>query len=124
MATRKQTQAAKRNVKKAQKAAVGQKTIAHLPAHQHRPGQARYGRAQQLRRAGRSPLSAAAIRKDPSIAEPAAMTPPSTASSNWPAGTPTVLFPPGLSVNWRRKELTSCFLAVARISRLVVMAEM
>ena len=32
MATRKQTQAAKRNVKKAQKAAVGQKTIAHLPA--------------------------------------------------------------------------------------------
>ena len=32
MATRKQTQAAKRNVKKAQKAAAGQKTIAHLPA--------------------------------------------------------------------------------------------
>ena len=32
MATRKQTQATKRNVKKAQKAAVGQKTIAHLPA--------------------------------------------------------------------------------------------
>ena len=32
MATRKQTQAAKRNVKKAQKAAADQKTIAHLPA--------------------------------------------------------------------------------------------
>jgi hypothetical protein len=31
MATRKQTQAAKRNVKKAQKAAAGQETIAHLP---------------------------------------------------------------------------------------------
>ena len=32
MATRKQTQAAKRNVKKAQKTAADQKTIAHLPA--------------------------------------------------------------------------------------------
>ena len=32
MATSKQTQAAKRNVKKAQKAATGQKTISHLPA--------------------------------------------------------------------------------------------
>jgi hypothetical protein len=32
MATRKQTQAAKRNVNKAQKAAADQKTIAHLPA--------------------------------------------------------------------------------------------
>jgi hypothetical protein len=32
MATRKQTQAAKRNVKNAQKAAADQKTIAHLPA--------------------------------------------------------------------------------------------
>ena len=32
MATRKQTQAAKRNVKKAQKAAAGQETIADLPA--------------------------------------------------------------------------------------------
>jgi hypothetical protein len=32
MATRKQTQGAKRNVKKAQKAAADQKTIAHLPA--------------------------------------------------------------------------------------------
>jgi ATP/maltotriose-dependent transcriptional regulator MalT len=32
MATRQQTQAAKRNVKKAQKAAAGHKTIAHLPA--------------------------------------------------------------------------------------------
>jgi len=34
MATSKQTQAAKRNVKKAQKAAAGQKTIAHLPKDQ------------------------------------------------------------------------------------------
>jgi hypothetical protein len=32
MATSKQTQAAKSNVKKAQKAAASQKTIAHLPA--------------------------------------------------------------------------------------------
>ena len=32
MATRKQTQTARRNVKKAQQAAAGQKTIAHLPA--------------------------------------------------------------------------------------------
>jgi hypothetical protein len=32
MATRKQAQAAKRNVTKAQKAAAGQKTLAHLPA--------------------------------------------------------------------------------------------
>ena len=32
MATSKQTKAARRNVKKAQKAAAGQKTIAHLPA--------------------------------------------------------------------------------------------
>jgi hypothetical protein len=31
MATAKQTQAAKRNVKKAQKAATGKQTIAHLP---------------------------------------------------------------------------------------------
>lgn len=34
MATSKQTQAAKRNVKKAQKAAAAQKTIAHLPRDQ------------------------------------------------------------------------------------------
>lgn len=34
MATSKQTQAAKRNVRKAQKAAAGQKTIAHLPQGQ------------------------------------------------------------------------------------------
>jgi hypothetical protein len=32
MATRKQTQAAKRNVKKAQKAASDQKTLAHMPS--------------------------------------------------------------------------------------------
>jgi hypothetical protein len=32
MATRKQAQAAKRNVKKAQRAAAGKKTIAHLPS--------------------------------------------------------------------------------------------
>ena len=32
MATRKQTQAAKRNVKKAQKAAGDQKTLAHMPS--------------------------------------------------------------------------------------------
>ena len=32
MATRKQTQAAKRNVTKAQRAAAGKKTISHLPA--------------------------------------------------------------------------------------------
>jgi hypothetical protein len=32
MATSKQKQAARRNVKKAQEAAAGQKTIAHLPA--------------------------------------------------------------------------------------------
>jgi hypothetical protein len=32
MATRKQAQAAKCNVKKAQKAAAGQKTLAHSPA--------------------------------------------------------------------------------------------
>jgi hypothetical protein len=31
MATNRQTQAARRNVKKAQRAAAGQKTIAHLP---------------------------------------------------------------------------------------------
>jgi hypothetical protein len=42
MATRKQTQAAKRNVKKAQKAAADHKTIAHLPADtKSAPGRAR-----------------------------------------------------------------------------------
>jgi hypothetical protein len=45
MATRKQTQAAKRNVKTAQKAAADRKTIAHLPADTKSAGQTGRGRS-------------------------------------------------------------------------------
>jgi hypothetical protein len=52
MATRKQTQAARRNVKKAQRAATSKRTISHMPAKTRRSlgeqaarGRARHGHA-------------------------------------------------------------------------------
>ena len=62
MATRKQTQAAKRNVKKAQKAAAGQKTIAHLPADtKSAPGKQGAAVAQRKRAGGTSPKTRAEL---------------------------------------------------------------
>ena len=62
MATRKQTQAAKRNVKKAQKAAAGQKTIAHLPADTKSAlGKQGAAVAQRKRTGGTSPKTRAEL---------------------------------------------------------------
>jgi hypothetical protein len=62
MATRKQTQAARRNVKKAQKAAAGQKTIAHLPADTRSAlGKQGAAVAQRKRAGGTSPKTRAEL---------------------------------------------------------------
>jgi hypothetical protein len=62
MATSKQKQAAKRNVKKAQQAAAGQKTIAHLPA-KTKSALGRQGAAvaQRKRTGGSSPKTRAEL---------------------------------------------------------------
>lgn len=62
MATRKQTQAAKRNVKKAQKAAAGHKTIAYLPADTRSAlGKQGTAVAQRKRAGGASPKTRAEL---------------------------------------------------------------
>jgi len=62
MATRKQTQAAKRNVKKAQKAAADHKTIAHLPADTKSAlGKQGASVAQRKRTGGASPRTRAEL---------------------------------------------------------------
>ena len=62
MATRKQAQAAKRNVKKAQKAAADQKTIAHLPAGTRTAlGKQGAAVAQRKRTGGASPKTRAEL---------------------------------------------------------------
>ena len=62
MATRKQTQAAKRNVKKAQKAAAAHKTIAHLPADTKSAlGKQGASVAQRKRTGGASPRTRAEL---------------------------------------------------------------
>jgi hypothetical protein len=62
MASTKQTQAAKKNVKKAQKAATGQKTIAHMPK-QTRTALGKQGAAvaQRKRTGGSSPKTKAEL---------------------------------------------------------------
>jgi hypothetical protein len=62
MATTKQTQAAKRNVKKAQQAAKEKKTIAHLPAKTKSAlGKQGAAVAQRKRRGGSSPKTRAEL---------------------------------------------------------------
>jgi hypothetical protein len=62
MATRKQTQAAKRNVKKAQKAAAGHKTITRLPADTKSAlGKQGAAVAQRKRTGGASPKTRAEL---------------------------------------------------------------
>ena len=62
MATNKQTQAARRNVKKAQEAAAGQKTIAHLPAKTKSAlGKQGAAVAQRQRTGGHSPKTRAEL---------------------------------------------------------------
>jgi len=62
MATSKQAQAAKRNVKKAQKAAADQKTIAHLPKDQKTAlGKQGAAVAQRKRAGGSSPKTRAEL---------------------------------------------------------------
>jgi hypothetical protein len=62
MATSKQTQAARRNVKKAQQAAAGKKTITHLPA-KTRTALSKQGAAvaQRKRTGGSSPKTRAEL---------------------------------------------------------------
>jgi len=72
MATRKQTQAARRNVKKAQKAAAGQKTIAHLPADTRSAlGKQGAAVAQRKRAGGTSPKDPGRTLRDRAEARPA-----------------------------------------------------
>lgn len=62
MATAKQTQAAKRNVKKAQKAATGKHTIAHLPKKTKTAlGKQAAAVAQRKRTGGSSPKTRAEL---------------------------------------------------------------
>jgi hypothetical protein len=62
MATSKQTRAAERNVKKAQKAAADQKTIAHLPADKRTAlGKQGAAVAQRKRTGGASPKTRAEL---------------------------------------------------------------
>src|SRR5712664_1124037 len=87
------------------------------------PAASPFGSTRKVSRSGRSTMSDSSIRTKPSIDEPSNMMSPSSAFSNWLWGTSTFLLTPRMSVNWRRSELTSCFLAASRISRLVVMNE-
>ena len=62
MATSKQTQAARRNVKKAQQAAAGKKTITHLPAKTRTAlGKQGAAVAQRKRTGGSSPKTRAVL---------------------------------------------------------------
>jgi hypothetical protein len=62
MATSKQTQAARRNVKKAQQAAAGKKTITHLPAKTRTSlGKQGAAVAQRKRTGGSSPKTRAEL---------------------------------------------------------------
>jgi len=68
MATKKQTQAAKRNVKKAQKSAADQKTIAHLPAGTRTAlGKQGAAVAQRKRTGGASPKTLKGSRTRPPV---------------------------------------------------------
>src|SRR6266568_2722560 len=84
-----------------------------------RPPSSSYGSTRNVSRSGFGTMSDSSIRTNPSIDEPSNMMSPSSAFSNWLSGTSTFLLTPRMSVNWRRSELTSCFLATSRISRLV-----
>src|SRR5213075_2964982 len=79
------------------------------------------GSTRNVSRSGLSTMSDSSIRTNPSIDEPSNMMSPSSAFSNWLSGTSTFLLTPRMSVNWSRRKDTPCFLAVSRISRLVVM---
>src|SRR5256885_7367159 len=83
------------------------------------PAASPFGRTRNVSRSGRSTMSDSSIRTKPSIDEPSNMMSPSSAFSNWLAGTSTFLLTPRMSVNCNRSEDTSCFLAASRISRLV-----
>src|SRR6185503_13182063 len=85
------------------------------------PAASPFGSTRNVSRSGRSTMSDSSIRTNPSIDEPSNMMSPSRAFSNWLSGTSTFLLTPRMSVNWSRRKDTPCFLAVSRISRLVVM---
>src|SRR5258705_1510217 len=85
------------------------------------PAASPFGSTRKVSRSGRSTMSDSSIRTNPSIEEPSNMMSPSSALSNWLSGTSTFLLTPRISVNWRRNDVTSCFFAASRISRLVVM---
>src|SRR5882762_253947 len=81
------------------------------------PAASPFGSTRKVSRSGRSTMSDSSIRTNPSIEEPSNMMSPSSALSNWLSGTSTFLLTPRMSVNWRRSEETSCFLAASKISR-------
>src|SRR5881409_1342829 len=83
------------------------------------PAESPFGSTRNVSRSGRSTMSDSSIRTKPSMDEPSNMMSPSSAFSNWLSGTSTFLLTPRMSVNCRRRELTSCFLAASRISFLV-----
>src|SRR6266566_4344490 len=87
------------------------------------PAASPFGSTRKVSRSGRSTMSDSSIRTKPSMDEPSNMMSPSSAFSNWLSGTSTFLLTPRISVNWSRREETSCFLAASRISRLVVMGD-
>jgi hypothetical protein len=65
-------------------------------------------------------MSDSSMRVKPSIEEPSNMISPSSAFSNWLAGTSTFLLCPLMSVNWRRRKRTPCFFMWARICARVM----
>src|SRR2546426_10821229 len=69
-------------------------------------------------------MSDSSIRTNPSMEEPSNMMSPSSAFSNWLWGTSTFLLTPRMSVNWSRRNATSCFFKSSRMSRFVAPADL
>src|SRR3989454_9389925 len=89
-----------------------------------RPPSSSYGSVWRVARSGRSTMSDSSIRTNPSMEEPSNMMSPSSAFSNWLWGTSTFLLTPRMSVNWSRRNATSCFFKSSRMSRFVAPADL
>src|SRR3989442_11039970 len=89
-----------------------------------RPPSSSYGSVWRVARSGRSTMSDSSIRTNPSMEEPSNMMSPSSALSNWLWGTSTFLLTPRMSVNWSRRNATSCFFKSSRMSRFVAPADL
>src|SRR5215831_18687941 len=82
------------------------------------PPSSSYGSTRNVSRSGFSTMSDSSMRTNPSIELPSNMMSPSSAFSNWLAGTSTFLLMPRMSVNCSRKNATSRSLASVRMSAL------